>query len=1375
MGSNVEINKNKYASELYCYACHFMELMEVCDVELFKRCLWSLKLECEVSKNYTLAKLEHFISDLLEIKILHKDQDGCVVFSYNNWEDEVHGKLYSDSEFGVVMMKAIEKDEQLSFEGKVFVALQLCEPRFCVDFLVSGLKRDESHNVIDLYRIIENQRRIADKLFALPMLYSNEAILDELLVQIDVCSDHFQPEVISRIIELIVTYTPNKILFSLVKIHPRLTELKKLTYEERIGAPLFVGNKKYIGELIQRVGEEFNEYKLPWFDNLGSLRSVPINELNQWTNGHMNHTKKKLFVPGLRGLFIAFILVKNNDDKSIKALLSLANDGISNYKVPTYRIEAFYFLSYKFLRLYARAHQGKELNSRSAWLNLYQELEDFADIPWIIGVWVARWLGFPSLIIRIIKSNRDEIEGLKENTYIQRVLVECNEIVSTEKDSEDKIPFDFFLKDDFYTYHFLDKKEPWVKALKMIQSLSMEESKHSNSCVMWILSDFGFYMELNAYERSYGAKGLNKGRKLSFSKLNTSPPSSASIIDIEVANCYEEDRYGDMNTSCFGKMLYVLRKHPHVYSNKDYEYRIEITEYPFIVEIVKSKNIYYITGNREVEKNYSYYFDSDTNVFVTKASDIEIKFSKILVECGNCIEVPEEQWSEFQVSLKGLSTKLFIDGDPNEATVSVQESVARPMVQMCPIGDLLRVDFMIKHHDIQNYLSQIACESRDLVIEGTGRSFLVRTDQEKEIKLRREVIKAFKDTDFDFQEEDLSLTSSDILESLKLMTFVKENFPSWTMLWPEGEFFKLSNTITEKDLNVEVKSSNGWFDLSSQWQLDKDNVISLVELMKRTNNGHNRFIKLDESHYVSMSESLQKKIQKVAALGVTSTEDNESLRIHPMLMDVFDDWMDHEDVKVSSDWKKHHEKIQKIDRKNFVVSKEYKAELRSYQKEGFQWLCKLYELGLGACLADDMGLGKTIQILALLDKYKAQGPSVVVAPSSVVSNWEREISRFACALNCKILPLKNRPKFIQSLTHSDVLVISYGVLQSNTSLLESRTWNVVALDEAHAIKNNQTSRSKAVMNLEAKFRIAATGTPVQNHLGELWNLFQFLIPGLLGDYKSFQLKYLNGESVDKNRELLKRLFRPFLLRRTKGEVLTELPKKTEIVREVELSSEEKDYYEACRIMAQQNIENAEPQKARFQVLAEITRLRQACLSSALVDGEMKVDSSKLRDFETLLNTIVDGDHKVLVFSQFTGYLKMIESQVKRLGYEYCYLDGTMSKAKRNKQIQMFQEGTPKVFLISLKAGGVGLNLTAADYVIHMDPWWNPAIEDQATDRAHRMGQDKPVTVYRLITKGTIEEKIIGLHETKRNLADQILEGTDTSSTLDLEDLRSLLL
>ena len=474
----------------------------------------------------------------------------------------------------------------------------------------------------------------------------------------------------------------------------------------------------------------------------------------------------------------------------------------------------------------------------------------------------------------------------------------------------------------------------------------------------------------------------------------------------------------------------------------------------------------------------------------------------------------------------------------------------------------------------------------------------------------------------------------------------------------------------------------------------------------------------------------------------------------------------------------------------------FKASLRPYQQDGLAWLQFLAKAGLGGILADDMGLGKTIQMLAHVDLERSAGrlvdPVLVVAPTSVIFNWQSEARRHAPSLRVLALTGLGRSKRFGEIGSNDLVLTSYALLPRDAAVLREQPWHAIILDEAQMIKNPRTLGAAAVRRLSANHRFALTGTPLENHLGELWSIMQFVLPGLLGPDESFRSRFRTPIERQPGTELaaerlraLEARVRPFMLRRTKQSVLADLPPRTEIIQRVELPSEQRDLYESIRAAMDKRVREALSRAglARSQIvlLDALLKLRQACCDPALVKlpGARQVTRSAKRDaLIELLATLVDEGRKALVFSQFTSMLDLIEAAIDadpRLAkVPRARLDG--DTIDRGGAVEQFQEGDAQLFLLSLKAGGVGLNLTAADTVIHYDPWWNPAVENQATDRAHRIGQEKPVFVHKLIAAGTVEERILALQARKAELAAAVLSGSLTAvggKALSQEDLLGL--
>ncbi len=451
-------------------------------------------------------------------------------------------------------------------------------------------------------------------------------------------------------------------------------------------------------------------------------------------------------------------------------------------------------------------------------------------------------------------------------------------------------------------------------------------------------------------------------------------------------------------------------------------------------------------------------------------------------------------------------------------------------------------------------------------------------------------------------------------------------------------------------------------------------------------------------------------------------------------------------------------------------------ELREYQKEGVSWLQFLREHGLSGILADDMGLGKTAQALAHLLLEKESGrmdcPALVVLPTSLVFNWMNEAARFAPSLSLLSLQGVDRKSRFEEIPKHDVVLTTYPLLWRDAAELTRFAYHMLILDEAQTVKNSRSQGAEVVRRIDARHRLCLTGTPLENHLGELWSQFDFLLPGFLGDSNAFA-KYwrtpIEKLGDTQRRDLLAQRIRPFILRRRKEEVAPELPPKTIILRKVELAGSQRDLYEAVRaamdMMVREEIASKGFGRSQIVILDALLKLRQVCCDPRLVKAlaaQRVKERAKLDLLMTMLPELVDEGRRILIFSQFTSMLALIENEVKRARLDYVVLTGDTDN--RELPVRRFQSGEVPVFLISLKAGGVGLNLTAADTVIHYDPWWNPAVENQATDRAHRLGQDKPVFVYKLIVAGSIEEKILALQERKAELAEGILSA-DSSAVL----------
>ena len=620
---------------------------------------------------------------------------------------------------------------------------------------------------------------------------------------------------------------------------------------------------------------------------------------------------------------------------------------------------------------------------------------------------------------------------------------------------------------------------------------------------------------------------------------------------------------------------------------------------------------------------------------------------------------------------------------------------------------------------------------------------------------------------------------------LKVLTWAFDNRDKCFVEWPEGYPLRFRGDVKASDIDITVKSGENWFSVEGEVKL-KDGKYDLKDILKAMRESDIQgFIRLGEKDYIRMSDTIRRHLEaldemmcgregkervvpvyRVGQLAEVLGPDNE---MNATLDEAFTGLVDRMEQAYAS---------------TPELPEGLNATLRDYQKEGYSWLKRLDAWGAGACLADDMGLGKTLQSLTFLLSKASEGPSLVIAPKSVVPNWDIEAARFTPSLRVKVLNSESdRAECIASAGPGDLILATYGVLGTEAKTLASRSWNVVCLDEAHQIKNRNTRVSAAAMNLTAGSRLILTGTPIQNHLGELWNLFQFINPGLLGQWSDFKARYMQTGLDTAHKESLKDLVQPFILRRRKEEVLDELPEKIVYEQMVELSDEEMTLYEAMRKYVEENLKKpsggkkrgkgsgGDDRKVKIQFFAELTNLRLAACSMSLVHDNWTKGSSKTEALKSILDGLsLDGSNRVLVFSQFTSYLAQIRAMLDKAGMRYLYLDGQTDLDERAELVTQFQNGDCPLFLSSLKAGGLGLNLTAANYVILLDPWWNPAIENQAMDRAHRLGQKRNVTVIRLIARHTIEEKILRMHETKQSLSDDMLDGTSESWALTMDDI-----
>ena len=596
----------------------------------------------------------------------------------------------------------------------------------------------------------------------------------------------------------------------------------------------------------------------------------------------------------------------------------------------------------------------------------------------------------------------------------------------------------------------------------------------------------------------------------------------------------------------------------------------------------------------------------------------------------------------------------------------------------------------------------------------------------------------------------------------------------------EGKLYR-----TPGQVSIQVKSGLDWFELQAEVDFEGQ-TASLPKLLAALRRGE-RFVQLGDGSFGMLPEEWLAKYGLLTGVGQAEGDTIKFRRSQAGLLDAL--LSTQPQIAVDEPFIKLRDQLHQFDKVAAQLPPPgFIGELRPYQQEGLGWLHFLDQFGFGGCLADDMGLGKTVQVLAFLQAAKEHKeatpgrprPSLVVVPKSLLFNWTEEARRFTPQLQILTHVGTGRDQEFDSFQAFDIILTTYGTMLRDILKLKDIQFDFVILDESQAIKNASTETSKAARLLQGRRRLAMSGTPIENHLGEFWSLFEFLNPGILGTASVFQqlVDDPNLRQIE-SRELLAKAVRPFLLRRTKQQVAKDLPTKTEQTIYCEMEPEQRkhylelrDYYRAT-LLGQIGTEGI--QKNKLQILEGLLRLRQAACHPGLIDSKQASKSSaKLDVLLPYIAEIVDEGHKALIFSQFTSFLSIVRKQLDKEKIPYLYLDGKTQN--RGELVEKFQtDPKSKLFLISLKAGGFGLNLTAAEYVFLLDPWWNPAVEAQAIDRTHRIGQTEQVFAYRLITRDTVEEKVLKLQENKRNLADAILgENSATLRDLGREDLELLL-
>jgi superfamily II DNA or RNA helicase len=925
---------------------------------------------------------------------------------------------------------------------------------------------------------------------------------------------------------------------------------------------------------------------------------------------------------------------------------------------------------------------------------------------------------------------------------------------------------------------------PWQRALESIATLLAPKEAPSaapaagrSKRLAWFVDPITFDVE--PLEQSpRGHEGWTDGRPVALKRFFEQDSRLTYLTEhdrLVLRLIRKQDRWGNVEYELDEeKVLPALIGHPLVFDSRRRSQRIELVSYPVELVVSEQTDGWRIALSHNVDGSKVILEAETPSRYRVIEITPDIKaLSRLLGSKG--LAVPAAGREQLTDLLKREAPKMPIRADWADAQPAVA-GAATPVVQLVPEGEGLRANLVVRPFGAEGpaYVAGIGGRSVLASAGGAAPQRALR-DLEQEIAEREALIAACP-TMRDRRAADAHEVAVDDLEgALELLGELAAVPGGVAVEWPQGQSLSV-RAVSQNDARVKITQTRDWFGVDGSVTLDDGEVLEMRLLLDRLSEARGRFIRLDDGRFLALTRQFQAQLQRLAAI---SEPDKRGRRIHRLAAPALEEVLTGASVDADPGWRRQIERVRAAERFTPVVPSTLQCALRDYQAEGFFWLCRLARWGAGACLADDMGLGKTVQAIAVLLDHAEGGPSLVVAPTSVCGNWAIELQRFAPSLAVYRMSRTWNEASLAALGPRDVLLCSYTMLQQHAERLGAVVWRVAILDEAQAIKNAETKRAQASLGLQADFRLALSGTPIENYLDELWSLFQFLNPGLLGSREAFQKKFAGPIERDRDaaaRNGLRSLIRPFLLRRTKADVLSELPPRIEQTVLVEMESEERAFYEALRQRALQRLAalDAKAGARRIYMLAEITRLRRACCNPALIEPEAGLPSAKLAALLELVDELLRNGHKALVFSQFVGHLHLVRAALEARGIRLQYLDGSTPAAERDRCVAAFQSGEGALFLISLKAGGSGLNLTAADYVIHLDPWWNPAVEDQASDRAHRIGQDRPVTIYRLIMQDSIEERILSLHRDKRDLASALLEGSEVSARLDDAELLALI-
>jgi len=1349
--------------------------------------LRDLQVKTTTGQHFTAKALSPIINQLKKLKLLLPDTETETNFYCNsNIEEEATRSAIKDGVFDRIV-DSVRTRQPISGLFYYFSPNRMqAEYKLCIREIRIGLfSKDLEH--VEEYLLMVQQR--------FPQLAEKKHPL------VQICANPFIPESFSKYpLETQVEVLGSLVITTVVDMKSPDFFLPVLKASQNFSEKQYGHLFRRILVILQLLRGELSEAEQLLQGNLPIANPMPLLGWLYFLKGD-NETalecyelslsqvrkatrKRKVFTPDISGLFFFFAILKaGKSERFIQIadhIKTIEKQGASTL-LPAYRCFSALCVA-----------QENHLNEATEILDTvhfnYANSQDLSPFTNFFKQLVQFWIDH-----QVLEQREQELLHLLNkfnNAGYQWPAMEMANLLAEagiKTSDHKKIALKIQMKTGMQSVLSAVKHEdPWERALASLTLLSDNKkgkARNSSSRMVWLIDiKDSEVSSILPREQVMSKKGTwSKGRAVAMKRLfsNLGKLKFLTEQDIRIASTIKRnyDYYGGTEYYFnWETAMLAMVGHPLVFWAKHPAVNVEVIRAEPELLVKQQAGRFKIEFAEAIEgQSVIAVQESPTRCKIIEINKAHKQISEIIG--GQGLKLPKKGKDQLLQALQSLSSMVTIHSTIAGGKLNIKEVTADPTPHMhlLPYGEGLKVKRLVRPFSNDGSYFEPGEGGKTIIAEINGERLQTRRSFKKETQRAEAAIATCPslgnqegdNNEWIFEEPD------DCLELLMDLKNLKKNV---VLEWPEGEKFKIAHHASMDQMRVQIKQDKNWFALSGELKLDESLILEMSRLLDLVQETESRFIPIGDGAFIALTQSFRDQLSEIQKF----SDQKKGVRFHALaapILEEFSEEVGH--LKSDKHWKSLLKRIQNAQSLDPQLPSTLQAELRDYQVEGFRWLMRLASWGVGGCLADDMGLGKTLQALAAILSRAPEGPSLVIAPSSVCLNWKDEIFKFTPTLNCVVFGGQNRKKLLAGLKEFDVLICSYGLLQQGGENLANIDWNTIVLDEAQSIKNRLTKRSKAAMTLNGKFKLLTTGTPIENHLGELWNLFQFINPGLLGSLSHFNEHFATPieRFQDKStRKQLKKLISPFILRRTKTQVLQELPPRTEIVLHVEMTSEESSFYETLRRRAVQQLENMEGsiEENRFQILAEIMRLRRACCNSRLVLPESPVASSKLDLFWKVVEELLGNHHKALVFSQFVGHLDIIRELLDKKGITYQYLDGSTPVKERKRRIDAFQAGEGELFLISLRAGGMGINLTAADYVIHMDPWWNPAVEDQASDRAHRIGQKRPVTIYRLIVKESIEERIAELHQQKRKLADGLLDGSDMSGKISAKELLQMI-